>query len=266
MKRTIVLVLIYFGFQVLFSIPAVIIIAVNTMKNGQADTSLTNTAIALALLLSSLLMTWFLWKYKYVTNEGSNFKLPSLKLTLLTLCLTFGLIVVLDWLGDLFPLPDMMKDVFQGMSTNVWGIIAICLVGPVLEELLFRGAIQGHMLKIYKKPSSAILLSALVFGVIHGNPAQIPFAFLIGLVMGLLYYRTGSLIPGIIIHVVNNSISTLLTATNPDVTSLFDIVGTTNGYIMLIASLIIAGGSWYMISKMYPGRKVEENVNISGIV
>ncbi len=263
MKRAIKLILIYLGFQILFSIPAGIIIFIDTMKNGEANPSLTNTIIAITMLLSSLVMSWFLWKYKYVTTEGNNFKLPSLKFALIILCLTFGLIVILDWLSHLFPLPDMMSDIFQGMSRNVWGIIVICLVGPIMEELLFRGAIQGYMMKIYKKPSNAILLSALIFGVIHGNPAQIPFAFLIGLVMGALYYRTGSLMPGIIIHVVNNSISTLLTAIYPDASTLFDIVGVSNGYIMLTVSVIIAAGAWYMVTKVYPAPKMEENKNIS---
>ena len=53
----------------------------------------------------------------------------------------------------------------------------------------------------------AIIASALIFGVVHGNPAQIPFAFLLGVMFGWLYYRTRSLLPGIIGHVLNNSIA-----------------------------------------------------------
>ena len=50
-------------------------------------------------------------------------------------------------------------------------------------------------------------MSSLVFGVVHMNPAQIPFAFLLGVMFGWLYYRTGSLLPGIIGHVLNNSVA-----------------------------------------------------------
>ena len=53
----------------------------------------------------------------------------------------------------------------------------------------------------------AILIASLLFGVVHMNPAQIPFAFLLGAMFGWLYYRTGSLLPGIIGHVLNNSIA-----------------------------------------------------------
>ena len=49
-------------------------------------------------------------------------------------------------------------------------------MAPLVEELLFRGAIEGHFLQTGKRPGMAILLSALIFGLIHVNPAQVPFA------------------------------------------------------------------------------------------
>ena len=58
------------------------------------------------------------------------------------------------------------------------------------------------------RPWTAIIVSSLIFGVVHMNPAQIPFAFLLGMMFGWLYYRTGSLLPGIIGHVLNNSVAT----------------------------------------------------------
>jgi len=258
MKRAILLVLIYVAIQTALSIPLAIIAGVSIYKNDmKPDMPLMINIVSIVMLVSAILMSWFLFKGKYLKNEGNNFKMPSLKLTFLTICLTLGAIVFLDWLTQIIALPDLMSDMFKGMSTNFLGIITISLIGPILEELLFRGAIQGHMQKIYKNPYNAILLSALVFGVIHGNPAQVPFAFLMGLVLGFLYYRTESLIPCIIVHVLNNSLSTLLSANYPEVKALFEFVDPTTGYIMLGLSVVVVGICWYAITKMYPEKKIE---------
>ena len=60
------------------------------------------------------------------------------------------------------------------------------------------------------KPGWAIVVSALFFAVIHANPWQALNAFLIGLMMGYVYYKTGSLILTMIIHFVNNGTSVIL--------------------------------------------------------
>jgi membrane protease YdiL (CAAX protease family) len=116
---------------------------------------------------------------------------------------TFVLNVVIEQMG----IPNTMEDTFIAMANNVFGLLSIALLAPVLEELLFRGAIEGELLRQGYKPWIAILLSSLIFGVVHLNPAQIPFAFLIGMMFGWLYYRTGSLLPGIVGHILNNSVA-----------------------------------------------------------
>jgi membrane protease YdiL (CAAX protease family) len=109
--------------------------------------------------------------------------------------------------SEFLGLPDLMQDTFLGMSRNVFGIISITIMAPLVEELLFRGAIQGYMLRKGMKPLNAILIASAIFGIVHMNPIQIPFAFAIGMIFGWLYYRTGSVIPGIVGHFINNSIA-----------------------------------------------------------
>ena len=65
-------------------------------------------------------------------------------------------------------------------------------------------------MRIWKNPWWAILLSSLLFGLVHGNPAQIPFAFVIGIGLGWMYYKTGSLIPCFFMHLVNNGSAVLI--------------------------------------------------------
>ena len=90
--------------------------------------------------------------------------------------LVSALIGLLDWI------PNIMEQSFDILQSGWGGILAIAIIGPVLEEILFRGAITRALLQQYN-PTKAILISALLFGVFHINPAQILPAFLIGILL-----------------------------------------------------------------------------------
>lgn len=80
--------------------------------------------------------------------------------------------------------------------------IVICLVPGFCEEFLFRGAILTNLLPFGR--SNAILMSALLFSLMHQNPSQFFYAFVAGIVLGVLYERTGSIWPGTVLHICNN--------------------------------------------------------------
>ena len=90
------------------------------------------------------------------------------------------------------------------LCITLWGVLAIVLVGPVTEELVFRMGIQRHLIRHRMRPWMAILLSALIFGAVHGNPAQIPGAVVFGWVLGWLYWRSGTIWIPVAAHVFNN--------------------------------------------------------------
>jgi membrane protease YdiL (CAAX protease family) len=84
--------------------------------------------------------------------------------------------------------------------------VAGCVLAPILEEALFRGILLKGLLRNYR-PAVAIGQSALLFGLVHFNPAQSINALLIGLLSGWLYYRTRSLALCIAVHALHNSLS-----------------------------------------------------------
>jgi uncharacterized protein len=87
----------------------------------------------------------------------------------------------------------------------VVGFLMICVMAPVLEELLLRGVLlQGLLRNFPDRPWIAISQSALIFGVMHLNPSQSVATFGLGLLMGWLYYRTRSLWLCMGIHFLNN--------------------------------------------------------------
>ena len=117
--------------------------------------------------------------------------------------------VVLSLLGFLH-LPNWMDSIFQKMMKSpVSALVTVAIAAPVLEEALFRGVILQGLLRNCR-PWVAIGQSALLFGLIHFNPAQSVFAFLVGLLLGWLYYRTRSLGVCMAVHALNNSLTFLI--------------------------------------------------------
>jgi uncharacterized protein len=84
-------------------------------------------------------------------------------------------------------------------------VLGAVLFAPVFEELIFRGLLYGSLRSRFSWPVAA-LVSALIFGLAHGyGPAGFASVLVSGLLWAYLYERTGSLLPGIIAHVVNNA-------------------------------------------------------------
>ena len=83
------------------------------------------------------------------------------------------------------------------------------LLGPVVEELVFRGIILGG-LRTTGRIFSAIVLSALLFGLAHMNINQFSYTLCAGIFWGLLVEATGSIVPSLICHVMMNSVSVMM--------------------------------------------------------
>lgn len=124
----------------------------------------------------------------------------------------FGCIIPSVWLQELMPeLPNLVEQEFDMVLRNRWGYLTIGLLAPLSEELVLRGAVLRSLLRSSRlSPWGAIAISAALFALVHFNPAQMPHAFLIGLLLGWMYYRTDSILPGVAFHWVNNSIAYVL--------------------------------------------------------
>lgn len=109
----------------------------------------------------------------------------------------------------LIPMPDLIQDIFKsefGRKTSYSSaVFRAVFVAPIVEELLYRGAIFAGLLAHYTR-NRAIFWSAFLFGVGHLNPWQFPPALLYGLVFAWWYFRTGSLWPALFGHALNNLI------------------------------------------------------------
>ena len=261
MVRICKLVIYYFLYQFLFT--ALIALPstwIQIMNNGGdvssfAPGEMTYTTTGIAMILSGIAMIWHLIHFKYVKFNLKSFSEVPSKTIWLSIPLIVAGMLFINLCSEFLGLPDLMQDTFLGMSRNVFGIISITIMAPLVEELLFRGAIQGYMLRKGMKPLNAILIASAIFGIVHMNPIQIPFAFAIGLIFGWLYYRTGSVVPGIIGHFINNSIACLQMATLTEEefnTKTIDLIGEVPTYLLFAASLAVTIGMFLYLKKRLP--------------
>ena len=147
-------------------------------------------------------------------------------------------------------LPDWSEKEFELIINNRFGYFIVGLLAPLVEELVFRGAILRALLRWKSNPWVGIIISAVMFSAIHMNPAQMPHAFLIGILLGWMYYRTDSIVPGVVYHWVNNTIAYVLMAFYPDPDlKMIDLFGNQQTVLMAVAfSLCILIPSIYQLN------------------
>lgn len=128
--------------------------------------------------------------------------------------LSLGLILPAEWVYERLQITmsESTEAMFEGIMREPLGYMAIGIFAPVVEEIVFRGAILRILLGLFSRSWHwvAIIFSALIFGAIHLNLAQGLHAFVIGLLLGWMYYRTSSVVPGILLHWINNTVAYLM--------------------------------------------------------
>jgi membrane protease YdiL (CAAX protease family) len=107
---------------------------------------------------------------------------------------------------------EAYEESVQGILASPWGFIYVVLVGPIVEELVFRGAVM-RTLERYGA-NLAIVISAIIFGLYHIILFQAVFAFFIGLVLAYVAGRY-SLKWSILLHLLNNLLATIVTLAKP---------------------------------------------------
>ncbi|HZK03392.1 MAG TPA: type II CAAX endopeptidase family protein [Bacteroidaceae bacterium] len=162
----------------------------------------------LSLIISQVLLIIVLLTTKFFKISDLVAKTPIKIFVVIILFILVSLFTI-DLVSSLLDLPDNNEWLFKEMSNSLLIIIPIVLLGPIVEEIVFRKIIIQEFLNMSLKPHISILFSALIFGLIHINPAQMLFAFAAGLIFGWIYFKTGSIVPGIIGHIINNSIGVI---------------------------------------------------------
>jgi len=213
MKKAIVYLLIFVGIQLMAG--GLVKSAYAVIKGPTAAVDAVGLIITMALFSVTTMAVFLLTKWAEVSPRWIRTR-PWGVLAWCVLAAT-GAIIPSAWLQEAMPeLPNWAENEFELIMNNRLGYLVIGLLAPLVEELVFRGAILRALLQWQRNPWAGIVISALMFSLVHMNPAQMPHAFLIGILLGWMYWRTGSIVPGVVYHWVNNSIAYLLFAFYPD--------------------------------------------------
>ena len=94
--------------------------------------------------------------------------------------------------------------------------LAIAIVGPIVEEIMFRGLIYRSLEKAIETPWIPIVISGVMFGAWHGSFIQGVYTAILGMILAYYYKKTRSLFLVIMVHIINNFLSTLPPAWDTD--------------------------------------------------
>jgi uncharacterized protein len=154
-------------------------------------------------------------KYRDLFNPSGSSVPATIALLGLPIAALVPLLVLLgttlgDLLAKLLPLSAWEQQAFSEMAAqNLSAVTTVCILAPMLEEMLFRGIILRSFLVQYDR-RTAIVASALIFGAAHLNIYQFCIATCLGVVSGWLYERARSLVPCIALHALYNTLVTAI--------------------------------------------------------
>ena len=175
---------------------------------GGAEPAMNITTMIISMTVSSIIIMSLFLYFRWAEVSRSYVRSRPWAVLFWCALAAAGAVIPSSFLQELMPeLPNLVEEEFDMILRNRWGYFAVGLLAPVCEELVFRGAILRALLHWTPRHWVAIAISAFLFALIHANPAQMPHAFVIGLLLGWLYYRTDSIVPGIVYHWINNSIA-----------------------------------------------------------
>lgn len=130
---------------------------------------------------------------------------------------------------------DMVTETFDMLPLSVV-LLGACILGPVCEELLFRGLLAGRLARYGQKP--AALVSALLFGLYHANVSQFFYAFALGLLLAYAYFYTGSLKAPILLHMLFNFYGSAVVLLLPE-SGILPVLYLTSWPVLTVAGVIL---------------------------
>ncbi|GAA0866468.1 type II CAAX endopeptidase family protein [Paraclostridium tenue] len=198
--------------------------------------------------LATLILTYFIFK-AYGKKLLSKEILKPINLKSIIYIIIFGIgisIILSNLIGILMMFSPSYIDVqnqIQNESNSLLNLSIIIILAPVCEEILFRNVVFGYLRKNYNIVI-AVLVQALIFGIIHGNFVQGIYTFTLGIGLALVYMYYDSLWACIILHIVFNLMGDLIIQMVIDINPDFN-------YGIVILGIACLGFSIFKVAKKY---------------
>lgn len=194
----------------------------------------------------------------YMMKKIQTSELEKENLTPLRFIKYIAITLTLMWMGNIFGLAitailggamnaEISNPVTELINSSniLLNLLLISIIGPIFEEIIFRKILIDRTIKYGAKVS--IIISAVLFGFIHGNINQFFYAFLIGGFFAYVYIKTGNIKYSIILHIITNLMGSIISIfvvssanaiTQGSYTS-FDLIGVAIYLIIVLGSLLI---------------------------
>jgi len=112
----------------------------------------------------------------------------------------------LDSIG--FNVAEITLPAVDNFGVFIVAIIGIAVTPAIFEEIIFRGILQKGLLR-HTSPKNAIIISSFMFMLMHGSVESLLYTFVFGCLLGYMAYKSGSIIPSMVFHFINNSIAVI---------------------------------------------------------
>lgn len=251
--------------QMVVGIPMAAIIMVQCMMQAGGDANaaqqlyveatmgtefMTNLLVVSTAAYGIVVLLWYKFAYvkKYTAEKRAAFKETVCKSKVIgsLVIATVGCycldILVASFVSILSPealevFNSSMEAVLSG--DELMAFLVVVILAPIAEEILFRG-IVFNMLSKHWSEVAAIIVSTVLFGLYHGNLMQAIYVLPIGLLLGYTAYKCKSVLPCIVIHMINNFM--------PCVVALLPEALQVEWFFAII--VVVCGGTLYFIWKM----------------
>lgn len=215
--KLLALMAIYYAFQIVGGIVIGIVAAVQGIMSPEGITNFMNNNLAF-ILIPSMIISLIIYYFMYKNNEKRFFERCNFKkikassaifITLISLSMSAIIIGASEYVIKYFPSYSDTSDMIKSSMGNVIGIAAIVVLAPIFEEILFRGLILSEI-KEKANIIVTVIVQGVLFGLYHMNPFQSIYASLLGVTLGFICVRVGSVIGSMIGHITFNLCGTFV--------------------------------------------------------
>ena len=238
-----------------------------TLRNNVAEFYANSAVFEWLMNVSSLLIITFFLGRRYVNLSPGLIKQENVWKFIGLLLMVVVADISIEWsivdlpaYHNLFPeeWSETLNDDTQITFPNV---LNICLLAPIAEEITFRGVLLGGLLRMHCQPWLAILLSAIIFGAIHMSPMTFLGVTIGGVIYGWLFWRTRSILPCIIAHIVNNTSAFAYGVIQECFTGTYKEEYTPNATIDVVVIIIAIPMLFFALQRI--NKMVPKNINIT---
>jgi len=202
---------------------------------------------------ASIILPALVFVIKYNYSPVLLFRLRPIKINLVAVSIILGIALTvisdeIDRLIQIFiPMPEGFRQIYEkfllinSLSDFVIVIFSAVILAAVLEEMLFRGFVQTGLENNFNA-KVAIVVTAFIFAIFHLYPWVLIQIFFIGIIMGFLAQRSNSIIPSLIVHLINNGIAITCLNVSAETYQWYLYKGHVNLLILIAAILLTSFG------------------------